>query len=106
MYPFGSKTTPLRPLRAGKQDAIVITDDEPKKKRSVVHNEVFCSRATFYVDFTWDFTPHEGDETTEHGKMYVESLKPLEVTQKYPIILVHGDYYSGQVRSINFMRVK
>jgi aminoglycoside phosphotransferase (APT) family kinase protein len=31
------------------------------------------------------------------GQMYVESLEPAERLYPYPIVLIHGDFHTGQV---------
>lgn len=56
------------------------------------------ARSTFYVNAEWEV----GTGMAKHmiGQMYVERLQPLYTTQVYPIILIHGDFHTGQVSTI------
>jgi hypothetical protein len=59
------------------------------------HSEAFTRRRTFYVRTECQLSPKFNRRL---GKMFIEHLEPLLKCQKYPIILIHGDYYTGQVR--------
>lgn len=58
--------------------------------------EPFARRKTFYIKAECELA---GTSNPLHGKMFVESLVPLMKQQQYPIVLIHGDYHTGQVRS-------
>ncbi len=58
--------------------------------------EPFVRRKTFYVKAECKLA--EGSKPLT-GKMFIESLEPLLKRQQYPIVLIHGDYHTGQVRS-------
>ncbi|OAQ99963.1 hypothetical protein LLEC1_07666 [Akanthomyces lecanii] len=59
--------------------------------------ESFSKRTTFYVNYEWEAGAKPGQGTYIRGQMYVESLEPPERTQRWPIVLIHGDYHSSQV---------
>lgn len=71
-----------------KEDAAVVKDQK---------TESFSRRTTFHVNHEWEAGAKPGQGTYIRGQMYVESLEPLERTQKWPIILIHGDFHSSQV---------
>lgn len=81
----------------------------PTEDLAVVEDErteSFSRRTTFYVNHEWEAGAKSGQGTYIRGQMYVESLEPLKRTQKWPIILIHGDYHSSQVvilRSIHMI---
>ncbi|PNY29852.1 Uncharacterized protein TCAP_00241 [Tolypocladium capitatum] len=50
-----------------------------------------CTRSTFFVE------TNPGRRLS--GQMYVECLEPLIVVQPLPIILIHGDFHTGQIWS-------
>lgn len=54
------------------------------------------TRSTFYVHARLT-TKEGGADSGVAGEMYVEKLQPLLKTQKHPIVLIHGDYHTGQV---------
>lgn len=57
----------------------------------------FNTRTTFFVEADW---PAGSDKKTGKrtvGRMYVECLDPLMVVHGSPIILIHGDWHTGQV---------
>ena len=62
---------------------------------SEYHPEAFTRRKTFYVKTECQLNPNTN---LRYGKMFVEHLEPLLKRQQYPIILIHGDYHTGQVR--------
>lgn len=85
-----------------KNDPIWIADEDVDDETPVQNNEAPCSRSTCFVNFHWEFaTPAEGNRNV-HGKMYVECLKPANQTQQLPVVLIHGDYHTGQVCLTNF----
>lgn len=53
-------------------------------------------RTTFFVNVEWtvDGPDKEGSVV---GQAYVECLEPLRRVHPYPIVLIHGDYHTGQV---------
>ncbi|KAJ4165155.1 hypothetical protein LMH87_006801 [Akanthomyces muscarius] len=72
----------------------------PTEDLAVVEDErteSFSRRTTFYVNHEWEAGAKSGQGTYIRGQMYVESLEPLKRTQKWPIILIHGDYHSSQI---------
>ncbi|KAK3187184.1 hypothetical protein K4F52_004088 [Lecanicillium sp. MT-2017a] len=56
--------------------------------------EPFARRKTFYIKAECELA---GTSNPLHGKMFVESLVPLMKQQQYPIVLIHGDYHTGQI---------
>lgn len=53
-----------------------------------------CTRSTFFIEV------NPGQHLS--GQMYVECFEPLLVVEKLPIILIHGDFHTGQVRCSRF----
>lgn len=60
-------------------------------------NEAFARRTTFHVNINWELGVPVSQRRYAQEQMYVESLEPLEQTQEWPLILIHGDYHSSQV---------
>ncbi|KAJ6442679.1 hypothetical protein O9K51_03854 [Purpureocillium lavendulum] len=54
------------------------------------------TRTTFYVSAGLG-TAEDGTGSAVSGQMYVERLQPLLQTHPHPIILIHGDYHTGQI---------
>ncbi|OAA40643.1 hypothetical protein NOR_05731 [Metarhizium rileyi] len=60
--------------------------------------EIKHSRETLQVHFEHrPLPPSSFKETVWHGNMCVEKYVPDENTRAYPIILVHGDFHTGQI---------
>jgi hypothetical protein len=71
-----------------------VTSPSKKNARSTLRlDRVSYKTKTFYI-----LPPAFGSHFTGH--MYVECYTPAKVTQKYPLVLIHGDFHTGQV-SIN-----
>lgn len=62
--------------------------------------EAFAKRSVFYVNVEWEAGAKPADFKHVQGQMYVECLEPLAETEAHPIILIHGDYHSSQVRGL------
>ncbi|PHH85518.1 hypothetical protein CDD83_304 [Cordyceps sp. RAO-2017] len=53
----------------------------------------FATRTTFFVGFN---VPEDKDMAGNH-QMYVECFEPLSVVHQLSIILIHGDWHTGQI---------
>lgn len=60
----------------------------------------YHKRKTFYVNVDWQLGATLPTAKYITGQMYVESLEPLVTVSPYPIILLHGDYHTGQVCAV------
>ena len=60
--------------------------------------EAPCIRTTFFVNADWRMGSTLANATNIVGQMYVERLDPIEKLHPYPIVLIHGDFHTGQVR--------
>ncbi|KAM0241790.1 hypothetical protein ACHAPO_001484 [Fusarium lateritium] len=58
--------------------------------------EPLCRRTTFFVNVDWRMGATLATATNIVGQMYVECLEPAERLHPYPIILIHGDFHTGQ----------
>jgi hypothetical protein len=64
------------------------------------NEEAFVKRTSFFVNAEWELDTSMDTAKNIMGQMYVESLEPLVKTQPYPIVLIHGDYHTGQVSQL------
>jgi hypothetical protein len=62
------------------------------------HKEAICTRKTFYVNLNGKKTPKKYAAQGRNISMYVESHEPVSKTQAVPIIMIHGEHHTGQVR--------
>ncbi|KAF9769200.1 hypothetical protein IL306_013403 [Fusarium sp. DS 682] len=58
--------------------------------------EAVCKRTTFFVNVDWSMGSTLATAKNIVGQMYVEALEPLERLFPYPIVLIHGDFHTGQ----------
>ncbi|KAF4340896.1 hypothetical protein FBEOM_5237 [Fusarium beomiforme] len=58
--------------------------------------EAVCKRTTFFVNVDWSMGSTLATAKNIVGQMYVEALEPLERLYPYPIVLIHGDFHTGQ----------
>lgn len=65
--------------------------------REPIRPEAPCVRTTFHVNVDWRLGASLGTASNIVGQMYVERLTPPETIHPFPIILIHGDYHTGQV---------
>lgn len=87
--PVSSQTPP--------HDSTTDFDEDEDSSPSSASGEAFCSRTTFFVNADWRMGSTLANATTIVGQMYVERLDPVKKLQPYPIILIHGDFHTGQV---------
>ncbi|KPM45947.1 hypothetical protein AK830_g637 [Neonectria ditissima] len=59
--------------------------------------EAPCIRTTFFVNADWRMGSTLANATNIVGQMYVERLDPIEKLHPYPIVLIHGDFHTGQM---------
>ncbi|RGP66884.1 hypothetical protein FSPOR_6266 [Fusarium sporotrichioides] len=59
-------------------------------------SEPLCRRTTFFVNVDWRMGATLATATNIVGQMYVECLEPAERLHPYPVILIHGDFHTGQ----------
>ncbi|UZP46078.1 hypothetical protein NXS19_013890 [Fusarium pseudograminearum] len=59
--------------------------------------EPLCRRTTFFVNVDWRMGATLATATNIVGQMYVECMEPIERLHPYPVILIHGDFHTGQV---------
>ncbi|KAM0201261.1 hypothetical protein ACHAPA_002435 [Fusarium lateritium] len=78
-------------------DSPQIDSSQPKAHNpEVVIEETMCRRSTFYVNVDWRMGATLATVTNIVGQMYVECLEPARRLYPYPIILIHGDFHTGQ----------
>lgn len=70
------------------------------QKPAAQNEEAASYRTTFFVNVDWSMGSTLATAKNIVGQMYVEGLEPLERHHPYPIILIHGDFHTGQVRNI------
>jgi hypothetical protein len=70
------------------------------QKPAVQNEEAACYRTTFFVNVDWSMGSTLATAKNIVGQMYVEGLEPLVRLCPYPIILIHGDFHTGQVSSV------
>ncbi|KAF5658494.1 hypothetical protein FHETE_9851 [Fusarium heterosporum] len=58
--------------------------------------EAMCRRSTFYVNVDWRMGATLATVTNIIGQMYVECIEPANRLYPYPIVLIHGDFHTGQ----------
>ncbi|KAF5009065.1 hypothetical protein FDECE_4688 [Fusarium decemcellulare] len=58
--------------------------------------EAMCIRSTFFVNVDWRMGSTLATATNIVGQMYVECLEPADRIHPYPIVLIHGDFHTGQ----------
>ncbi|KAJ4131756.1 hypothetical protein NW768_005953 [Fusarium equiseti] len=58
--------------------------------------EPLCRRTTFFVNVDWRMGATLATATNIVGQMYVECLEPVDRLYPYPIVLIHGDFHTGQ----------
>lgn len=78
---------------SGSDDIAELGDDDITSP-----NEAKCSRSSFFVNADWRMGSTLANATTIVGQMYTERLDPPKRRHRYPIVLVHGDFHTGQVR--------
>ncbi|KAH6991076.1 Alpha/beta hydrolase family-domain-containing protein [Ilyonectria sp. MPI-CAGE-AT-0026] len=88
-HPISSQTPP--------HDSTTEFDEDEDSSPSSASREAFCSRTTFFVNADWRMGSTLANATTIVGQMYVERLDPVKKLQPYPIILIHGDFHTGQM---------
>ncbi|KAF4445995.1 hypothetical protein F53441_10301 [Fusarium austroafricanum] len=66
------------------------------KDLGIQNKEAMCSRTTFFVNVDWRMGATLATVTNIVGQMYVECLEPAERLYPYPIVLIHGDFHTGQ----------
>ncbi|KAF7549959.1 hypothetical protein G7046_g8164 [Stylonectria norvegica] len=59
--------------------------------------EAMCSRTSFFVNVDWHWGAKLKQVTNIVGQMYVERLDPITQMHPFPIVLIHGDFHTGQV---------
>ncbi|KAJ4146366.1 hypothetical protein NW754_001831 [Fusarium falciforme] len=76
-------------------------DDQPvvtnPLARKPIRPEATCVRTTFHVNLDWRLGGSLATASNIVGQMYVERLTPPETIHPFPIVLIHGDYHTGQV---------
>lgn len=77
------------------------SDDQPvvtnPLAREPIRPEASCVRTTFHVNVDWRLGGSLATASNIVGQMYVERLTPPEAIHPFPIVLIHGDYHTGQV---------
>lgn len=77
------------------------SDDQPvvtnPLAREPIRPEAVCIRTTFHVNVDWRLGGSLATASNIVGQMYVERLTPPETIHPFPIVLIHGDYHTGQV---------
>ncbi|WKT46443.1 Alpha/Beta hydrolase fold [Fusarium oxysporum f. sp. vasinfectum] len=66
------------------------------QKPTVQNEEAASYRTTFFVNVDWSMGSTLATAKNIVGQMYVEGLEPLVRHHPYPIILIHGDFHTGQ----------
>ncbi|KAF4967578.1 hypothetical protein FSARC_4875 [Fusarium sarcochroum] len=70
---------------------------QPETQTSEGENrEAICTRTTFFVNIDWRMGSTLATATNIVGQMYVECLEPVERHYPHPIVLIHGDFHTGQ----------
>ncbi|KAJ3471642.1 hypothetical protein MRS44_001741 [Fusarium solani] len=76
------------------------SDDQPvvtnPLAREPIRPEASCVRTTFHVNVDWRLGGSLATASNIVGQMYVERLTPPETIHPFPIVLIHGDYHTGQ----------
>jgi len=73
--------------------------NEPSEmEKPTESEEPLCRRTTFFVNVDWRMGATLATATNIVGQMYVECLEPVERIYPYPIVLIHGDFHTGQVK--------
>lgn len=95
--PSTSLAPPLPSVQSqGQKGPARVASPSKKPARSALRlDRVSYKMKTFYVlptAYANHFT----------GQMYVECYTPAKTTQKHPIVLIHGDFHTGQVSSLSF----
>ncbi|KAM0344020.1 hypothetical protein ACHAPU_007923 [Fusarium lateritium] len=82
----------------GQHNSSRIDDSGQPKAQSpeAVIEETMCRRSTFYVNVDWRMGATLATMTNIVGQMYVECMEPANRLYPYPIVLVHGDFHTGQ----------
>jgi hypothetical protein len=70
------------------------------QKPTAQNEEAASYRTTFFVNVDWSMGSTLATAKNIVGQMYVECLQPLKRHHPYPIILIHGDFHTGQVSNI------
>ncbi|KAF7549170.1 hypothetical protein G7Z17_g6570 [Cylindrodendrum hubeiense] len=78
-------------------DNMTEADEDETPSPSSDSTEAICSHTTFFVNADWRMGSTLANATTIVGQMYVERLDPVKTLQPYPIILIHGDFHTGQM---------
>ncbi|KAI5467581.1 hypothetical protein BGZ63DRAFT_399148 [Mariannaea sp. PMI_226] len=77
-------------------DPLELEEDE-EGPRSGSSKEALCSRTSFFVNVDWRLGATLWTATTIVGQMYTERLDPIRKSHRYPIVLIHGDFHTGQL---------
>ncbi|KAJ4013060.1 hypothetical protein NW766_006880 [Fusarium irregulare] len=71
--------------------------NEPSEiEKQAESKEPLCRRTTFFVNVDWRMGATLATATNIVGQMYVECLEPVNRLYPYPIVLIHGDFHTGQ----------
>ncbi|KAF5645473.1 hypothetical protein F52700_2036 [Fusarium sp. NRRL 52700] len=102
--PPGEKTSAdpsTRPNLSTSQPDDVQSADLPNlqqetQKPAAQNEEAASYRTTFFVNVDWSMGSTLATAKNIVGQMYVEGLEPLQRHHPYPIILIHGNFHTGQ----------
>ncbi|KAF5587971.1 hypothetical protein FPCIR_7352 [Fusarium pseudocircinatum] len=102
--PSGEKTSAdpsTRPELSSSQPDDLQSADLPNlqqeaQKPTAQNEEAASYRTTFFVNVDWSMGSTLATAKNIVGQMYVECLEPLKRHHPYPIILIHGDFHTGQ----------
>ncbi|KAF8967508.1 Alpha/Beta hydrolase protein [Flammula alnicola] len=68
----------------------------PRDNSETIFEGILHSRSYFYVGGSYIPNSNEsGDSAISTRQLYVEHLVPAKVTQKYPIVMIHGNGMTG-----------
>ncbi|RSM20959.1 hypothetical protein CDV31_000006 [Fusarium ambrosium] len=65
--------------------------------REPIRPEAMCTRTTSTIPADWEMGGSLATASDLVGNMYFEQLTPPEVLHPWPVILIHGDFHTGQV---------
>lgn len=77
-------------------------DENAERNRGSPPKESLCSRTSFFVNVDWRLGATLSTATTIVGQMYTERLDPVIKLHRYPIVLIHGDFHTGQASFSHF----
>ncbi|KAH6900672.1 hypothetical protein B0T10DRAFT_453185 [Thelonectria olida] len=98
LAPSGSSSdaSSTRPQGLGSDETTQLEDEEANSGSSSP-KEAICARTSFFVNADWRMGSTLANATTIVGQMYTERLDPIEKLHRYPIVLIHGDFHTGQL---------